>query len=153
MSVDESTKKENKLRARRRMMDHIARRDHSERELRKKLRGKFDPEDIDAALEYGKEKGWVPSTDESQKKLSGKMADYLHRKLKGIHHINQYLNEKGLPGQKADPELELEKAKELLKIKYPDLQTADSAQRTKAGRLLVSRGFEMDLVRRLIFKN
>lgn len=152
IELTDEQRKENMMRARRRMMDLIASRDHSEKELRRKLRGKFDPADIDAAIEYGKDHGWVPSDDASKSKLADKMAAMLHRKGKGIRYINQYLGERGLPPVKSAGESELEKALELLETRYPEIETADEATRTKAGRFLVSRGYEMDIVRKIVFR-
>lgn len=133
------------------MMDHLARRDHSERELRQKLKGKFEPDEIEHALDYGKEKGWIPEDEESKLRLARKMAEFLHRKLKGIHYINQYLSEKGLPSVETDGERELEKARELLENKFAQADWRDRQMQAKAGRFLVSRGFEMGVVREILF--
>ena len=80
-----------RLQARRRMMDLVAIRDHSESELRAKLDGKFSAQNIELALDYGKEKGWIPASEGGQAALADKPAEALHGKLKGIHFINQSL--------------------------------------------------------------
>lgn len=149
---DEKDRQKLRLRARKRMMDLIARRDHSEKELRKKLREWHAPEFIDEAIAYGKEHGWIPDDEASQARLAGKMAEFLHRRGKGIQSINHALKEKGLPSVKADPERELEKAMRLLANKFTEEQLADRKTQAKAGRFLASRGFDLGTVRQAIFK-
>ncbi len=144
-------KKQAILRARKRMMDYLAIRDHSEHELREKMSESFEPEEIDAAIEYGKNQGWIASDEVGQAALAAKTAELLHRKLKGAQYINQYLEEKGLPPIAVDFQRELEKARKLLENKYPDLASADDDDRAKAGRFLASRGFEIGVVEDLIF--
>jgi len=138
------------------MMDLISRRDHSEREIRQKLKGKFEPSEIDLAIEYGKERGWLPNSVESELALSEKAANELHRKKKGILYINAQLKEKGLPEVEGNPEQELEKAIELVKNKYsvPNDSTRDEKEKLKAklGRFLISRGFDMSIVRKVIYE-
>lgn len=143
--------------ARNKMMDMLARREHSEKEIRTKLKEKdFSDEDIDQAIEFGRSKNWLPNNDESLQKLSEKTADAFHRKNKGILYINNYLSEKGLPPVQTDSSLELEKALAVVKNKKLDLEDLDDkeAEKTKAklGRLLVSRGFDMDVVRKVIYE-
>jgi regulatory protein len=150
---DPSQKKEMAIRARKKMMDLLARRDHSERELRKKLKEKIDDsESIEAALEYGKEQGWIPEDEDSRTRLAERMAEMLHKKLKGIHYINHYLAEKGLPELPADESRELEKARQLIETKFSNDDEWDSQMSAKAGRFLASRGFEMSVIRQVVFK-
>jgi len=149
---DEQQKPNDRLRARKRMMDLMAVRDHSELEIRAKLKDKFEPADIDAAVDYGRENGWLPDNETSQRALANKMAEFLHKKLKGIHYINHALEEKGLPPLDPDPERELEKARSLLETKFSDQDLRDRQAQAKAGRFLASRGFSMDVVRSVIFK-
>jgi regulatory protein len=142
--------------ARNKMMDLLARRDHSEKELRQKLKLRFSAEEIDAAIEYGKTHGWVPSSEEGQALLAEKNAAVLHRKSKGIQYINHQLRKKGLPPVESDPALELEKALALVKNKYSvnsDLSHEEKAKlKAKMGRFLVSRGFDLETVTQTIRK-
>jgi len=139
--------------ARNKMMDILARRDHSEKELRKKLRDKqFPPEEIDRAIEFGKENGWIPNTEEGLKVLSEKTADVLKRKGKGRLYINHYLKEKGLVPVEVDPAEELEKARELVENKFSDLKQMDRKEKAKVGRFLISRGFGLETVRKVIYE-
>ena len=149
---DDLQKRHDRLGARQRMMDHLARRAHSETELRQKLEGKFDPDDIEAALQYGQERGWVPKADESKAQLSESLAESLHLRLKGIDFINEHLAQKGLPPIAPDPSRELEKARKLLENRFPDTEGMDHQSRSRASRLLASRGFDLELIQSLLFK-
>lgn len=132
------------LTARNKMMDFLARRDHSERELKQKLRQyDFSPEEIDRALTFAKEKGWLPATEDGDLVLSKKMAQGLHRRNKGILYINHYLEKKGLPALKAEPELEIEKAVQCL-------QNKRRTDKQKQMRFLLSRGFQMEVIRKVV---
>jgi regulatory protein len=119
-------------------MDYVARRDHSEKELRQKLSLRFSSEEIDKAIEFAKQKKWLASTDDELLVFSLKVAEALHRKKKGINYINNYLKKKGLPPIKKDSERELEKARSLLGLKKLQLQ--------KAQRFLSSRGFDFETI-------
>jgi regulatory protein len=142
--------------ARNKMMDMLSRRDHSELEVRKKLRGKFEAEEIDAAIDYGKERGWLPDTEVAQTQLAEKAAQSLHRKRKGINYINHFLSERGLPEVRPDDELELEKALSLVENKSFNWSKLDSDKKQKVkaklGRFLQARGFENAIVRKVIYE-
>jgi regulatory protein len=155
--------------AHRRMMDVLASHNHSEPELREKLtryfrqlctRGNIDfieeesriQQAIDQAVQVAKSKRWLlePET------LSAELADKLHRKNKGIDYINQYLEARGLPPVAQENELELEKARTLVKNKYSDFSELTSEERlkveAKAARFLATRGFSSDVVRKVIYE-
>jgi len=137
--------------ARNTMMDLLARRDHSEKELRQKLKlREFPAEEIDKALQYAHDHNWLGDTT----KLAHTMAGFLHRRGKGIHKINNTLREKGLPAVASDDALELEKAMALIKTKrktkkYSDLK--DPKVRASLGRFLQSRGFPLEIIRKVLF--
>ncbi|MFM6928947.1 MAG: regulatory protein RecX [Bdellovibrio sp.] len=139
--------------AKRKVMDMIARRDHSEKELRTKLRDKFADEEngmeaIEEAIAYAKENNWLgdPST------LAYRLADMLHRRNKGIYYINNYLKEKGLPAVESDRTQELEKALAVVKNKYDDDYKFSREDKARVGRLLASRGFDSETVRKIIYE-
>lgn len=147
----------NRLTARNKMMDYIARRDHSEKELRQKLRrAKYSPEEIEKAIEYGKSRKWIPDSEDLEANLSNRMAEGLHRKKKGILFINSYLSEKGLPEVQSNSEQELEKALNLVENKYrfsSDLSREEKDKlKAKIGRFLISRGYETSIVRKVIYE-
>lgn len=139
--------------AKKKVMDLIARRDHSEKELRTKLREKFADEgaadDIIAeAIEFAKDNNWLGDPND----LAHRMADMLHRRNKGIHYINNYLREKGLPAVEADRDLELEKALAIVKNKYDEDYEFSREEKAKVGRFLASRGFDSETVRKVIYE-
>lgn len=79
--------------ARNRVMDLLARRNHSELELRQKLGADFSADEIGKAIEFARESKWLLPPEE----LAEQVATTLARKHKGQLFINQYLKSKGLP--------------------------------------------------------
>lgn len=138
--------------ARNKMMDFLARRDHSEKEIRKKLKEReFTPEEIEKAITYGRENNWLPNSESEATKLSEQMARGLHHKNKGIIYINHFLSQKGLPPISTDEDLEIEKARRCLETKSL-LPTGefDRGLMAKRSRFLMSRGFQLDVIRKVI---
>lgn len=140
---------------RKKMMDLLARREHSEHELREKLEAHFcqnedgdekASEAIDAALQHARLKNWLPDPQE----LAMEVAEQLRRKGKGAAYINQYLEQKGLPFVSSSDENELEKAQELVKTKYRDI--SDEKTKHQAARFLASRGFDEEIVRKVVYE-
>lgn len=139
--------------AKKKVMDMIARRDHSEKELRTKLRDKFSDEDdvgdiIEEAIEFAKDNRWLGDPVD----LAHRLADMLHRRNKGIYYINNYLKEKGLPAVETDRALELEKALAIVKNKYDEDHKFSREEKARVGRLLASRGFDSETVRKVIYE-
>lgn len=133
--------------AQRLVMDMISRREHSEVELRDKLRQKeFSIEEIESALEKAKEKKWITSPEQA----SQSFAELLHRKNKGIEFINSQLQEKGLPAISRDENLELEKAESLMKTKYSRFSEFSEVEKTKVMRFLASRGFDSSTIQKVL---
>lgn len=131
----------------------IARRDHSEKELRTKLKEKFSDEEdmgdiIDEAIEFAKDNRWLGDPVD----LAHRLADMLHRRNKGIYYINNYLKEKGLPAVETDRALELEKALAIVKNKYDEDHKFSREEKARVGRLLASRGFDSETVRKVIYE-
>lgn len=134
--------------AKKKIMDLVAGRDHSEKELRKKLSSRCDQEIIDQAMAWANEQNWLASPDD----LKEKIADQLNRRGKGVHKINEKLEGLGLEPIKADPDSEIEKAKKLALQKWSpeDFQGLASTEsqklKAKVTRYLASRGFDSDVV-------
>lgn len=154
-----------KLATKRKVMDLIARRDHSEKELRKKLREKFSYREVDnddddknnsgelteaieEAILYAKDNNWLGDPSD----LAHRLAEMLHRRNKGIHYINNYLKEKGLPAVESDRDLELKKALALVKNKYDEDYEFSREDKARVGRQLVSRGFDSETVRKVLYE-
>lgn len=139
--------------AKRKVMDLVAMRDHSEKELRKKLREKFSDEDdlddvVEEAINYAKDNNWLGDPTD----LAYRMADMLHRRRKGIHYINNYLREKGLPAVESDRDVELEKALSIVKNKYDEDFEFSREEKARVARMLASRGFDSETVRKVIYE-
>jgi regulatory protein len=132
------------------MMDLLSRRDHSEKELRQKLKQKeFTSEDIDKALVYAFECNLIPEPQD----LAERFAHFLHRQKKGHLSINQTLKKKGLPPVALDYDLEKEKALQALEIKLRgrELSELDRDQKGKLGRFLQARGYPLDVIRAVLY--
>ncbi len=117
----------------------LARKDYSEKEISEKLSEKFSPTQVNAAIKWAQEQHWLKTPQE----LSAKITEQLNLKLKGIEWIHQVLESKALPLLPASPELELEKARHLIKNKpetSPD----------KIMRFLNRHGFDMDTIGKVI---
>lgn len=133
------------------IMEYIARRDHSEKELKNKLRrlkdfrdrkkARYSLEEIDQGIEWARVNKWLKTGEQ----LAESVARTLHNKKKGIRYINAYLAQKGLPSQKLDEEQELEKAINLIRRKILN-KTIDSNLKLKLSRFLISRGFPLNIV-------
>lgn len=109
-------------------------------------------EAIDNAIDFARAHSWLGEAED----LAERMAQSLHRKNKGIHYINNYLQEKGLPQIPNDSDLELEKALALVKNKYSGLSRLPLEERRKeqgrVARFLASRGFDSETVRKVIYE-
>jgi regulatory protein len=152
MEKDSSRPSRPQSSARNKMMDHLARRDHSEKELREKLKDQFSPEEIERAVQYGKDHGFLPNSEESLQAQAEKAAADLKRRGKGPLFISNYLEEKGLPCVNVDSDEELEKARELAHNKFSNIDTMDRKDKAKVARFLISRGFDEETVRKVIYE-
>lgn len=130
-------------------------RDHSERELRTKLSGRFSPSDIDAALNQTRQRGLLVPPE----KLSENFARICHRRYKGHLYIQNKLKQKGLPLLDKDTELEQQKAQHLLQ-KWQSALSLDKTSVNKKGldkvrlsRRLMTRGFEYDTIKQVLREN
>ncbi len=142
-----------KVAAKRKTMDLIARRDHSEKELRKKLHLKFGHEEdglsaIEEAITFAKDNNWLGDP----LKLAYRLGEMLHRRNKGIYFINNYLKEKGLPAIEIDRALELEKALAIVKNRYDENFKFSREEKARVGRALTSRGFDPETVRKVLYE-
>lgn len=136
--------------AKNKIMDLLASREHSEKELRQKLKDRdFTDAEIDKAIQEAKDHKWLPETSE----LAERFANSLHQKNKGFLYINHQLTAKGLPQIEMNPELELEKAQRIVKNKYPgDFEKLPREEKARVARFLTSRGFDSSTIRRIIYE-
>lgn len=145
--MDDVTKE--RFKALNKLADYLARRDHSELELKQKL-AKFFPSDVISwALTEASEQGWL--TD--PKELAERVAASLQRKKKGAKYIQRYLQEKGLPAADTDPERDRENAELLVEQKYGKMSELSYAEKQKVFNFLYRRGFEEATIRDIVFKS
>lgn len=131
----------------RKLADYLARRDHSERELRTKLGRRFVAKNIDVVLAKAQARGWLASPE----KLSRLTAERLAKRGKGPRYVQNYLRQKGLPAVKVAIEDELILARELVERKWKWPRPWDRAQQAKIGRFLFARGFRESVIRSVLY--
>ena len=138
------------LKALNKAADLLARRNHSEKELRDKLIKFFEEDLIDQVVAEAVERRWLLPPEE----LAESAARSWSRSLKSARYIQEQLKKRGLPHVEWHEEEELEKMRALLKKKFrfdeDDLLQLDYETRTKAYRFLKYRGFTDGLIRKVI---
>lgn len=148
--VKRVTEKSNDVfKARKRMMDMLALRDHSELEMRKKLGQRFVPELVEQMIEEAKERKWLPTSPEEVTALAEKFAAVLHRRRKGVHWINRKLQESGLPALREDTEVEFEKALALARRNLSAIR-AGKNPRARISRSLQAKGYSSGIIGRVL---
>ena len=128
------------------MADLLARKEHSEQELRRKLSLQFEPDEVEDAIQLAKDKKFLLPPEE----LAGRVADRLSRKGKGAGFINQHLEAKGLPPVATDLSEEVRKGLELVATKLAKQGPFDYEEQRKIERLLAARGFAEETVEAVI---
>jgi regulatory protein len=132
--------------AREKIMDLLARRGHSELELRQKLSRFYEEDEVEDAITFARENNWMTPPDE----LAGRVAAELGRKQKGHRYINQFLKAKGLPVVAKDLDEEVRKGREIAQMKLGKDGPYDYEERKKIYRLLANRGFDDETIRRVL---
>ncbi len=135
---------------------YLHRRDHSEKELRQKLsKFEFEIHDIEKAINWAKERGYMSDPN----RLSERHVERLQKKKKGIRYIQNYLQQKGLPPSPINDDQEYLNAKSLAlqiakKMKLSlDIEKLEREHKEKIGQKLLTRGFSMGIVRKIIYSN
>lgn len=142
----EVNNKKEGLEAHKKLADYLGRRDHSEKELREKLGRRFAFDVVEQVIQEAKDRGWILKEDV----LAEKIAQLLHSKRKSWSYIHQYLKKKGLPAVAKDPTIELQKAHELLELKFHKITNFSFEERQKAYTYLGYRGFDFDTIRKAV---
>lgn len=124
-------------------MDYLARRDHSEKELREKLSRTFAADVVDSAIADCRDHGWLADPLE----LAERVAASLHRRAKSFHYIQGFLAKKGLPRVAFDSECERAKAQEI--IAKAGKKAGDFK---KMYSLLKNRGFDNDTIKKVLYE-
>lgn len=142
----------NFIEAKKKLMDFVARRDHTEKELRTKLAASTTDEIVEQAITWARQQNWLPT----EEKLKTHLAEQLSKRGKGILTINQKLKDLGLEDVKANEDSEYEKAKKLVLAKwavsdFKDLGLKESQKlQAKIMRYLIARGYESDTVSKIL---
>jgi regulatory protein len=124
----------------------LAARDHSERELRRKLLRRYEAAEIDAAIAVLRARGYL--NDEA---LTRRLAErYIEEGEHGRLGIRHRLEVRGLPSAAIDAALagfdgnaEYDRASRLASRRFPEMSKAEAV---KVGRFLASRGFSGETV-------
>ena len=132
--------------ARDKVMDLLARRNHSDLELRRKLSRFYPMDDVEDAIANAKAHGWMAPPEE----ISERVAVEMSRKKKGHRFINQFLKNKGLPSVAKDSAHEIEKGLAIVLAKMGKAGPFDRSEQQKIYRLLINRGFDDDTIRRVL---
>ena len=129
--------------ARTKVMDLLARRDHSELELCRKLAPHFPTDEILEAIAFARENNWLAP----QEVIAERAAQALARKNKSHRYISRFLQNRGLPPMARDREGEVAKALAIVKPFLARRQNFEVYQaRRKIIRLLINRGFDSETV-------
>lgn len=125
----------------------LARRDHSEYELKQKLRtrGKFDDSTFSALIDYLKNLGYLADQNE----LSRRWIRQFRSEGRGRHWITGKLRTKGLPAlDLRDDEEEFASARLFVakKLRGKNPKALKLNEKAKLSRSLVSRGFSSSVV-------
>jgi SOS response regulatory protein OraA/RecX len=127
-------------------MDLLARRGHSELELRQKLGRTYADDDVNEAIEFARESGWMTEPEE----LAERVAAELGRKKKGHLFINQFLKSKGLPLVAKDLDAEVERGREIAETRLGKPGPYSFDEKRKIHRWLANRGFDDETIRRVL---
>lgn len=147
-----TTQKDIQIEAQKKIMDLLAIRDHSEKEVREKLALKYSEDICEKAMAWALKQSWFTSSD----LLHNKIVENLNRKKKGQFAINKKLEDLGLEKVHIDPEIELEKALLSVETKFEKdmFEGLDykSTQKETARvlRFLISRGFDSDIAQKTL---
>lgn len=145
----EVTKSNDPVWARKYAMYVLARRDHSELEIRRKMTDRFEADVIDLIVGELKDRGWLPNSLEQEQNLATRFASTLHRRNKSQWWINQKLKSIGLPSVDLQEDLELEKALQLAARKLRGNQVTRETVPVVA-RTLKSRGYSSNIIQKVI---
>jgi regulatory protein len=127
-------------------MDYLARRSHSELELRQKLSRDYAVDDVEDAIQNAHQHGWMMDPEE----LSQRVSIELGRKRKGHRFINQFLKNKGLPPIARNSEDEMRKCRAIITSKLSSEGPFNYEEQKKIYRWLTARGFDDETIRRAI---
>lgn len=136
---------------RERALKLLARREHSRVELARKLSAHAgDPAEIEAVLDDCERRGWL-----SERRVVEQLV-HARRSRFGARRIEQDLRQKGISGEAVAMALadlksgELEAAREVWRRKFGGRLPRSPADRARQVRFLQGRGFELEIVLKII---
>ncbi len=138
--------------AKKKVMDLVAGRDHSPKELRQKLGRVFETDIIDEAVAWAEQQTWFKPTAD----LTEDVAQKLSARGQGLAKVNAKLAEMGLDQVTTSAQEEYEKARAASLKKFgadafEGLTPSEAnKQKTKVIRFLAGRGFEEDIVNKIL---
>ncbi len=125
---------------------YLAARDHSATELRNKMKRRFEPEVVEAAIAFAQDREWLAAPE----KLALRATEEFGRRKKSHRYIQGQLRKRGLPATGRDEGQEIEKIRALLQGKFGSGGVLSYEEKTKAYRFLKYRGFEDGLIRKVL---
>ncbi len=131
------------IQAKRKIMDLLSKRDHSEFEIREKLKRRTETDVMNQALAWAHENNWIPA----EEKMQNQVVQSMGLRKKGQNAINLKLKKMGLKPVKSDPEIEFENCLRALETKYKrdileNLKFLEfQKQKAKITRFLLGKGF------------
>jgi regulatory protein len=136
---------------RERALKLLARREHSRKELGRKLSEHTDdPQEVERALDECEARGWL-----SEKRVVEQLV-HNRRSRFGIRRIERDLEAKGISGEAAAAALtqlkegEVEAARSVWRRKFGGRPPRTPAERARQARFLQGRGFELDVIFKVI---
>lgn len=133
-----------------RVIDLITRRDHSEYELKTKLKKYLSELELQWAIGFAKQFRLIPQTEEENQLLAQKVVENYQRKKQGSLKITHQLKKKRLPTPKIDLNKEFNLALELITLRCSKSQKA--LTKDKLFRYLISRGFNPSIALKALSK-
>jgi len=127
---------------------YLARRDHSELELKQKLRRFHAASSVEEAVARARRNRWLAEPEI----LAQRLSESLHLKGRGHNYIKNYLRKRGLPQIPLDFDREVEKGRQLLQTKFGKVDTFTYSEKPKVYRFLRNRGFDERTIWHVIYE-
>lgn len=133
-------------------MDLQARRDHSLKEIRDKLKRRTDPDTLKQALDWAEEQKWLPS----EAKMQEQVAKIMSGRKKGQNALNLKLKQMGLKPVRLNADEELEIALRALESRFKSdilkgLAFKDfQKEKARTLRFLLGKGFSPMIIQKAV---
>lgn len=138
---------QNKVSAFDKAVELLARRDHSELEIRQKLQQReYSESEIDACCKKLEERRYLLPPSE----LSEKLLRLQLQRGKGARFIEAYLRKKGLPVVSIEEEVEVAAALDLLQRRAKSLKDPSFKEKQKLFNFLANRGFRFGILNQVL---